>query len=93
MRGQLEFLFYSLVDPAEVKRGSGGVPFTISWSDAAAALRLGLEVDQGRLPSRCEVFFIHGDNPQGKFSSEKAHRLLGFAPKANVNGLWTAGPA
>jgi UDP-glucose 4-epimerase len=82
------YLFYSFRDADALKPGAGGVPFVVTWSDAAEVFRLGLEVDRARLPSRCEVFFILGDVPQGKFLNEKAKRLLGFAPRDDLSTLW-----
>lgn len=84
----LELLFYSLREPRELVRGSGGVPFVVSWPDAASAFRLALEVDNQRLPSRFEVFFILGRAPQGKFREDKARRVLGFEPRDVIEGLW-----
>lgn len=84
----LDYLFYNFRDPARVKKGSGGVPFIVSWADAGQAFRLGLEIELSQLPSRCEVFFICGDMPQGKFLNEKTKRILGFAPKDNFDFLW-----
>jgi hypothetical protein len=83
-----EYLFYSLQDAPAFKAGAGGVPFVVSWSDAAEVFRLGLEIDLAKLPSKCEVFFILGDCPQGKFLNEKAKQILGFAPKDDVSILW-----
>ena len=83
-----EYLFYNFRYMARIKRGAGGVPFIVSWADAAEVFRLGLEIDLARLPSKCEVFFILGDNPQGKFLNDKAKRVLGFAPKDDVSDLW-----
>jgi hypothetical protein len=74
-----------------LKRGAGGVPFVVTWSDAAEVFRLGLEIDLARLPSRCEVFFILGDCPQAKFLNEKAKQILGFAPRDDVSVLWRRG--
>jgi nucleoside-diphosphate-sugar epimerase len=84
----LNFLFYNFRDPASVKVGSGGVPFIVSWADAGEVFRLGLDIELSRLPSRCEVFFICGDMPQGKFLNAKAKQLLGFAPKDDLSFLW-----
>jgi hypothetical protein len=83
-----DYLFYSFEDSADLKPGRRGVPFVVSWRDAAEAFRLGLAIELARLPSRCETFFILGDCPQGKFSNEKAKRILGFAPKDHVDVLW-----
>ena len=86
-----DYLFYGFLDSTELKRGAGGVPFVVTWSDAAEVFRLGLEIDLAKLPSRCEVFFILGDCPQAKFLNEKAKRILGFAPKDDVSVLWRKG--
>ncbi|MCY2990984.1 MAG: NAD(P)-dependent oxidoreductase [Planctomycetota bacterium] len=86
-----DYLFYGFLDSTELKRGAGGVPFVITWSDAAEVFRLGLEIDLAKLPSKCEGFFILGDCPQAKFLNEKAKRILGFAPKDDVSMLWRTG--
>jgi hypothetical protein len=83
-----EYLFYSLRDVSELTPEAGGVPFVVAWTDAAKAFRLGLEVDLAQLPSRCEVFFIFGNVPQGKFTKEKAERILGYTPDVDVSILW-----
>ena len=64
------------------------MPFIVSWADAGEVFRLGLEIDLEKLPSRFEVFFILGDNPQGKFLNDKVRRILGFAPQDDVTTLW-----
>lgn len=84
----IELLFYILRDTDQLKPGVGGIPFIVSWSDAAEAFRLALDIELDKLPSRCEVFFIHGDLPQEKFSDEKARRILGFHPQRDVAVLW-----
>lgn len=81
-------LFYTLRDLEQLRPRVGGVPFAVSWRDAAEAFRLSLEIDLQRLPSRCEAFFILGDAPQGKFSNEKAKRILGFQPQDEVAVMW-----
>lgn len=83
-----DYLFYSFRDRSQLKRGGGGVPFVISWSDAAEVFRLGLEIDLARLPSKCEVFFVCGDCPQDKFRNAKVKQVLGFAPSDDVSPLW-----
>lgn len=85
-----EYIFYDFRSREELKPGRGGIPFLVSWADAAEVFRLGLEIDLARLPSRCETFFILGDCPQGQFSNEKAKRILGFAPKDDLTLLWRA---
>ena len=83
-----DYLFYNFRYADKLKRGAGGVPFIISWADSAEVFRLGLEIDLARLPSRCESFFILGDNPQGKFTNDKAKRILGFFPRDDMSALW-----
>jgi len=86
-----EYLFYSLRDRGDLTPGAGGVPFTVSWRDAAEVFRLGLAIELADLPSRFEVFFILGDAPQGQFRNDKAKRLLGFRPRDDVARLWQRG--
>jgi len=83
-----EYLFYSLQETDQLKLGAGGVPFVVSWRDAAEAFRLGLAIELPKLPSRFEVFFILGDAPQGQFRNDKAKRVLGFRPRDDVDLLW-----
>ena len=83
-----EYLFYILRDPDEISPGDRGIPFVISWADAAEAFRLGLEIDLADLPSKCEVFFFLADLPQTKFLNDKAKRILGFAPQDDLATLW-----
>jgi len=82
------YLFCSLRDAAQLQPGAGGVPFVVSWRDAAETFRLGLAIEIDRLPSRCEVFFILGDAPQGKFDGRKARTLLGLVPRDDTTVLW-----
>lgn len=83
-----EYLFYNFRDPAMLKAGSGGAPFQISWADAGEIFRLGLAIDLGDLPSKCEVFCCFGDMPHGKFNNEKTKRILGFQPKDDLSVQW-----
>jgi nucleoside-diphosphate-sugar epimerase len=83
-----EYLFFSLRDMASLRRGTDATPFSISWQDAGAVFRVGLEIDLARLPSRCEIFFVFSDMPHGKFSNEKAKRILGFQPKDDLSIMW-----
>jgi len=83
-----DLLFYTLRDLGELVPGARGVPFVVSWRDAAEAFKLSLEIDLQRLPSRCEAFFILGDLPQGRFSNDKAKRILNFQPQDDVAVLW-----
>jgi nucleoside-diphosphate-sugar epimerase len=40
------------------------------------------------LPSPFEVFHILADLPHGKYSNEKAKRLLGWQPRDTLELLW-----
>jgi hypothetical protein len=82
------YLFYTFRAAEEVQPGRGGVPFVVSWADAGELFRLGLAVELAKLPSRCEVFFILADLPQGKFLGDKARRVLGFQSRDAMDGLW-----
>ena len=83
-----EYLFFSLLDMAKLTPGTDATPFSISWGDAGAAFKLGLDIDLAKLPSRCEIFFVFADMPHGKFNNEKAKRILGFKPKDDLSILW-----
>ena len=84
----LDLLFYGFCKESEIKRGVGGGPFTIEWSDAGESFRRALEVDLATLPSKCEIFYIFADSPVGRFDNEKTKRLLGFTPKHDITDLW-----
>lgn len=82
------YLFYNFRNTAQLTPGSDATPFAISWENAAEVFALGLEIDFDDLPSRCEVFYIFTDMPHGKFSNEKAKRILGFEPRDDISTLW-----
>jgi hypothetical protein len=84
----VDLLFYILQDASRVQPGACRIPFVVSWADAAEAFRLALAIELENLPSRCEVFFIHGELPQEKFVIDKAKRILGFTPKDDVATFW-----
>lgn len=73
-------------DGGEGKDGSSIYPFATSWEDTGEAFRYGLRASD--LPSSHEVFDIVASLPHGKFSNEKAQRLLGWAPKHNFERLY-----
>ena len=64
-------------------------PHLVSWKDSAQAVRCAIEVDLTTMPSKCEVFSIFGDQPHGRFSNEKAKRLLGWQPRDDLSEHWT----
>jgi nucleoside-diphosphate-sugar epimerase len=82
------YLFYNFRDPADLRKGERYAPFLISWENAAEVFNLGLNVDLETLPSRCEVFNIFTDMPHGRFSNDKAKRILGFEPREDVSETW-----
>ena len=93
----MDLLFYMLLDAEsdQVEAGSpianighDMVPYTISWRDAAGAVRCALEVEFDRLPSRSEVFFVFPDLPHQKFSNEKARRMLEWEPQDRLDQFW-----
>jgi nucleoside-diphosphate-sugar epimerase len=82
------YLFYNFLDPANLEPGRPVAPFAGSWANSAEIFRLGLEIDLAKLPSACEVFYVFTDMPHGRFSNEKAKRILGFQPKDDISALW-----
>jgi len=82
------YLFYNFRDPADLHPERPTRPFAISWQNAAQIFRLGLSIALTELPSRCEVFNVFTDMPHGKFSNEKAKRILGFEPWDDISSLW-----
>ncbi|MEW6752958.1 MAG: NAD-dependent epimerase/dehydratase family protein, partial [Candidatus Latescibacterota bacterium] len=57
-----------------------------TWSEVCRAIRLGLHVPS--FPRPYEVFNFVSDQPNGKFSGERAARLLGFRPREDLQGKW-----
>ena len=81
------FYFNHFADPDVIKASTWGVDsFTISWNDAALALRRGLEVPS--LPRPFELFLINSDLPHRHILNDKARRLLGWQPRDNFEPLW-----
>jgi uronate dehydrogenase len=80
------FLFYNFFDPEDLMEEYA--PFSVTWSDAAEAIRCALEVDLTTLPSRCEAFNIFTDMPHRKFSNEKTRRLLNWKPQHTLEHFW-----
>ncbi len=63
----------------QVKHGEYLHPLSVSWDDAARAIRCALEVPT--LPSPYEYFHIGADLPHDVYPNEKAKRLLGWEPR------------
>ena len=68
--------------------GKDLTPFSVRWEDAAEAIKLALEIDLKRLPSRSEKYFIFADLPHNKFSNKKAKEQLRWSPKYNLKDAW-----
>jgi nucleoside-diphosphate-sugar epimerase len=82
------FLSFKEAEPGPEQRGSDTSPFSVTFPDAARAIRKCLEVDLRTLPSRCEIFFITTDTPHGRYHNAKARRLLGWEPLDKLEGYW-----
>ena len=59
---------------------------SVSWMDAANAIRCALEIDG--LPSPYEYMHIGADTPLGVFPNEKAKRLLGWQPQDDFQEVY-----
>lgn len=63
-------------DEYDNRDGNVVIPFSTAWEDLASAFIAGLRAP--RMPHANERFFICADLPMGKYSAEKAKRLLGW---------------
>lgn len=63
-------------------------PFTVTWGDAARAIRCALETPT--LPSPFELLHINADLPHGVFPNEKAKRMIGWQPLDALESWWPA---
>jgi uronate dehydrogenase len=82
------YLFYHFRNPAEPDRGREVRPFAVSWQNAGEVFPLGLEIPFEKLPSRFETFFVFTDMPHGRFTNEKAKRILGWQPRDDISVIW-----
>jgi nucleoside-diphosphate-sugar epimerase len=83
----LALLFSQFVSPAQPGRRRGGLgPAAVSWADAGRAVERAIDVPE--VPSPFEALRIIGDLPGGKFSNEKARRVLGWEPQDSLLHLW-----
>lgn len=81
-------LFSEFQDPTvPPEEPFGAFPFTVSWNDAAIAMRQALHVPT--LPHAFEVFHITADLPHGKYSNDKAKDLLKWQPLDRLEAHWT----
>ncbi|MBM3262769.1 MAG: NAD(P)-dependent oxidoreductase [candidate division Zixibacteria bacterium] len=56
--------------------------FTIVWEDLIEACRIAIEIES--VPDNFQAFNLHSHLSQGKYSVEKARRMLGYVPKEDV---------
>jgi nucleoside-diphosphate-sugar epimerase len=82
------FLSFRAAQPKPKQYGGDTNPFSVTFPDAARAIRKCLEIDLQTLPSRCEIFHITTDTPHGRYSNAKARRLLGWEPQDRLEGYW-----
>ena len=78
-------LFCNFINP-EYGRDDELHPLSVSWRDAARALKLALVA---ALPSPFEVLHINADLPHGVFPNAKAKRVLGWQPRDDLRSLWS----
>ena len=64
-------------------------PFSVTWEDAAMAIKLALEIELAKLDSRSETYFISEDLPHKKFTNSKAKNTLGWVPRNKLKTLWS----
>ncbi len=64
-------------------------PFSVTWEDAAMAIKLALEIELEKLDSRVETYFISEDLPHTKFINSKAKNKLGWMPRNKLKPLWS----
>ena len=81
-------LSFRAAQPKPKQYGGDTNPFSVTFPDAARAIRKCLEIDLQTLPSRCEIFHITTDTPHGRYSNAKARRLLGWEPQDRLEGYW-----
>ena len=80
-------LFSSFVDPAQPPpEPLGAFAFSISWEDAAAAMRQALRVPS--FPRPFEILHIVADLPHGKYLNDKAKHLLKWQPRDRLETHW-----
>jgi nucleoside-diphosphate-sugar epimerase len=80
-------LFGTFLDPTGVPyEPHGAYPLSIAWADAGEAMRLALRAPS--YPRPFEILHIGADLPHGKYSIEKAKRLLNWQPRDQLERHW-----
>jgi nucleoside-diphosphate-sugar epimerase len=81
-------LFSSFVDPSTAEESPmGAFAFSVSWEDAAQAMRQALRAPA--FPRPLEVMHIVADLPHGKYRNDKAKELLKWQPRDRLERLWS----
>ncbi len=90
----LTLLFYNF-HYGDEREGFGKdfTPYNVTWKDAGEAFKPALSAPLDSLPSKCETFFVFADLPHGKFTNEKAKRVLGWRPTDNLEDFWHKRPS
>jgi nucleoside-diphosphate-sugar epimerase len=80
-------VFCAFVNPDVAEPVPGGPhPMSISWDDAGRALRHAIDVPS--FPRPFDIVHLTADLPHGRYANEKARRLLGWAPRDNLEHLY-----
>lgn len=86
------FQFNVLGDTPAGRITGGDCPaFMIVWEDLVSACRLALDVEA--VPENFQSFNLHSASPQGKYSSEKAQRILGYTSEVLLGEFYKRQPA
>jgi nucleoside-diphosphate-sugar epimerase len=80
-------LFSSFVNPSgPAPEPLGAFAFSVSWEDAAQAMRQALRAPS--FPHPLEVMHIVADLPHGKYRNDKAKELLKWQPRDRLESHW-----
>ena len=82
------YLYYNFRDPADLDLEREVRPFAVSWQNGGEVFPYGLEIPFDKLPSRFETFFVFTDMPHGRFTNEKAKRILSWQPRDDISAIW-----
>lgn len=77
-------------DQYDDRDGNVVIPFSTAWDDLASAFLAGLRAP--RMPHPNERFYICADLPMGKYTAEKAERLLGWKARHRFEDFYSVGP-
>ena len=79
----LDLLYYILRDESEIKPGAGGVPFMVTWSDAAEAVRLALAIPiRPAAFARRDLLHLRRYPAAEVHATRRRSGFWGFAPRA-----------